>query len=260
LEVKVSDFIYHYTTIEALASILSNKTIRFNSLRKVDDMEEAITKDNGNLQDYSFVSCWTKNKIESIPLWKMYSSDMTGIRIGVENNFLTPKHGYYSTNEGCFKIADSKVLNITNKDIVCLSYGFLRDVEYSDSQQSFLTQIDIRDEPPKEIPKFDSDKIATVKKKAWEFQDEVRFILHAMSESNADKSDREIYVFSKLEGKNKPNVDYIDMTFELETLKNMEILIGPKASYGCEIIINSLIEKYLPGYKVFIKKSELKIR
>jgi len=31
-----------------------------------------------------FVSCWTENSEESIPLWKMYSGDFGGVRISVE--------------------------------------------------------------------------------------------------------------------------------------------------------------------------------
>ena len=58
--------IYHYTTIENLALILKNKTLRFNALTNVDDMDEGITKDR-NLQKFIFVSCWGDNSEESIP-------------------------------------------------------------------------------------------------------------------------------------------------------------------------------------------------
>ena len=77
--------IYHYTTIETLALILKNRNIRFNRLDKVDDLEEARTKSNGlNLAQYRFISCWTKSEEESIPLWKMYTNNGIGVRIGLE--------------------------------------------------------------------------------------------------------------------------------------------------------------------------------
>ena len=65
--------IYHYTTIETLALILKNKTIRFNRLDKVDDMEEAMYGSGGLnifLGQYCFVSCWTKDDKENLSLWK----------------------------------------------------------------------------------------------------------------------------------------------------------------------------------------------
>ena len=34
--------LYHYTTIDTLALILKNRTIRFNRLDKVDDLEEKV--------------------------------------------------------------------------------------------------------------------------------------------------------------------------------------------------------------------------
>ena len=39
--------IYHYTNLESLALILKNKTIRFNRLDKVDDLEEGNVESLG---------------------------------------------------------------------------------------------------------------------------------------------------------------------------------------------------------------------
>ena len=77
--------IYHYTNLESLALILKNKTIRFNRLDKVDDIEEGNAESYGvRFCKYVFVSCWTENPIESIPLWKIYSGEFGGVRISVE--------------------------------------------------------------------------------------------------------------------------------------------------------------------------------
>lgn len=40
----MNQYLYHYTSIETLALILKNRTIRFNNLQNVDDPEEAETK------------------------------------------------------------------------------------------------------------------------------------------------------------------------------------------------------------------------
>ena len=82
--------IHHYTSIENLALILKNKTIRFTRLDKVDDSEEAgLSCKNIQLSYYTFVSCWTDSEEESIPLWKMYAGkEMHGIRISLEEGFM----------------------------------------------------------------------------------------------------------------------------------------------------------------------------
>lgn len=74
-------YLYHYTSIETLALILKNKTIRFSSLSTVDDIEEQRTEDYGDLGRFCFVSCWTKETEKSIPLWNLYTPNMTGVRI-----------------------------------------------------------------------------------------------------------------------------------------------------------------------------------
>lgn len=38
-------YLYHYTSLETLALILRNKTICFNNLLYVDDLDEAETED-----------------------------------------------------------------------------------------------------------------------------------------------------------------------------------------------------------------------
>lgn len=74
-------YLYHYTTIDTLALILKNKTIRFNKLTNTDDLEESMTSDLSNLGRFLFVSCWTDSAEESIPLWHIYSRNLSGVRI-----------------------------------------------------------------------------------------------------------------------------------------------------------------------------------
>lgn len=40
-------YLYHYTSIETLALILKNRTIRFSSLATVDDIKEVATENFG---------------------------------------------------------------------------------------------------------------------------------------------------------------------------------------------------------------------
>lgn len=76
---------FHYTSIDSLALILKNRTLRFTRLDRVDDLEEARVEQNRyDLSKFIFVSCWTENGEESIPLWKMYSGGAGGVRIGVD--------------------------------------------------------------------------------------------------------------------------------------------------------------------------------
>ena len=74
--------IHHYTNIEALAMILSTRKIRFNRLDRMDDLEEGHVEAQGvPLGKYTYVSCWTEEEEESIPLWNMYAGKEMGVRL-----------------------------------------------------------------------------------------------------------------------------------------------------------------------------------
>ena len=84
--------IHHYSNIEVLSLILKNRTLRFNRLDRVDDPEESNFISNGvNLGPYTFVSCWTEAKEESVPMWKMYrkmpEGQVSGISISVNGGY-----------------------------------------------------------------------------------------------------------------------------------------------------------------------------
>lgn len=75
------EYLYHYTNIETLALILKNRTIRFNSLDKMDDLQEQQTADIENIGQFCYISSWTEDDTESIPMWNMYASLDLGVRI-----------------------------------------------------------------------------------------------------------------------------------------------------------------------------------
>ena len=76
-----NEYLYHYTNIETLALILQNHSFRFNSLDKMDDLQEQETADLKNVGQFCYISSWTDDVDESIPMWNMYTSINSGVRI-----------------------------------------------------------------------------------------------------------------------------------------------------------------------------------
>lgn len=84
--------LYHYTTIDTLDKILESKALRFNRNDKLNDMlEHSRSLDAGF--DY-YVSCFTHNEKESIPLWFMYAQKM-GVRIAFNSKNLFKNKLYF---------------------------------------------------------------------------------------------------------------------------------------------------------------------
>ena len=80
------DYLYHYTSIETLALILANHTFRLTSLDQMDDLQEKEAFDLKNAGQFCYISSWTDDETENIPMWKMYSSLSSGVRIKLKAN------------------------------------------------------------------------------------------------------------------------------------------------------------------------------
>ena len=81
--------LFHYTTIQTLALILENKTIRFTRLDQLDDFYEVGIYKSENTKSI-FVSCWSERKdgAESIPQWSLYGGNKKGVIIGLNQSFI----------------------------------------------------------------------------------------------------------------------------------------------------------------------------
>lgn len=72
-----------YTDIEAMMCVLSNRELKANCIRNVDDLKEQAYLQPllNNDEALLYVSCFDYSGTENIPLWNMYSNDKYGVRI-----------------------------------------------------------------------------------------------------------------------------------------------------------------------------------
>jgi len=258
--------IYHYTNLESLAMILKNKTIRFNRLDKVDDIEEGNAESLGvRFCKYVFVSCWTENPEESIPLWKMYGGDFGGIRISMEQEMFQ-EYFVSDLDFGGQKSQGSIITKIPAKDMSHPDFWVLPILEYNNDL--FYRRIEYVDD----VFKYTKDAIQITnikdgradmnmqmkpfgyyKNKRWKFQDETRFVLYIfpcnpmLEGANPEVSS---IVTQSLLGNKPLPFTYYDMQLKDEVLDKIEITLSPSASEAEKIIIQSLIDKYAPNAQV----------
>ena len=189
--------IHHYTNIDVLALILKNRTLRFNRLDQVDDPEESNFVSNGvNIGPYAFVSCWTEEKEESIPMWKMYTREKWGVRLSLEKDGLFKTYtdhekfthnGLVSTNFGPpikFLFPTEERWNQTKYTPPFLTEDydkchFYRKVEYVDDITSYAYNSVLFTDVSNNRRKMEimTDKVGGYKNKRWAFQEESRFVL-----------------------------------------------------------------------------------
>lgn len=84
--------LYHYTKLDTLDKILESRSLRFNRNDKLNDMLEHSRSSDAGFNYY--VTCFTHNEVESIPMWYMYAQKM-GVRIAFKSKDLFKNRMYF---------------------------------------------------------------------------------------------------------------------------------------------------------------------
>lgn len=257
--------LYHYTTIDTLALILKNKTIRFNRLDKVDDVEEDAFSNGVHLGQYIFVSCWTKNPEESIPLWKMYGGT-DGVRIGLDEDMFKTyilhdfnlKNGLHSEGS-MLSVIPQKDMEDSNYMILPFINSnkhsfFFHEVEYVDDVKSKVKDtfnITTKDNKVADI-KLDFCNLGRYKNRRWSFQEECRFVISVFpfnplycDASTISSTFAQCYSENRL-----LPFSYYDMCLKDEVIDNIDITMGPNLSEGQQVIVDALCRQYTKNGKV----------
>lgn len=260
--------LYHYTNVEALALILKNRNIKFNPLNRMDDTQEQKTSDRQNLGKICYVSSWSDSSKESIPMWRMYCSKESGVRISLP---LDPFQRYcdykYAQTHGIpnlkFKNPDSphKTTIISFKEM--LDKGFLLADIHGDNLIKQITYDNNKLYPNLVTKKEDSTFINTsdlgaYKSEYWSFQDEWRYRLFPLPISPKFLGTKTFFslLMQKFETDNLAlHFDSLFLKIRDECFEQMEVLMSPNISDGNKIILDALIKQYNP--KVKLQPSEL---
>lgn len=254
--------IYHYTSLESLALILQNKTIRFNRLDKVDDIEEGNVESLGiKFCKYIFVSCWTEDKEENIPLWKMYGGDFGGVRISMEKEmfreYSIPRKFIHPNLEieGCFNskipFEDFQNPEFSIYPVPVYDHLFYRNIEYKEDISLYTKEAIQNNDNELYI---DIEAFGTYKNKRWKFQNESRFVLYILPynlliKRDYNTSNATIAKNTLIEGK-KLSFSYYDMHLREEAIDSMEITLSPSITNAQRVIVEALRDKYAPQAKI----------
>lgn len=257
-------YLYHYTSIEKLALILKNQTIRLNPLDTMDDLQEAQTADLNNIGKFVFVSSWTAETVESIPMWKMYTDPTAGVRIKLHSNPFV-RHGTFGkdiervTN---IEASDEKQRNMRVDTFLDIS-DLIQKKFFSPEawQGDILYPITYTSDPNLLLPSIVGNSgdgaqihwgiLGKYKNTGWHFQNEWRYIMKFISLAIDDIENlhaNTVNTFHRiLKGSEPPPFRYFDLKIAPEHFTSMEITISPQISLGNRILLEALVEKYNPS-------------
>lgn len=271
-------YLYHYTTIQNLALILKNRTLRLMPLNLMDDLQEAKSKDLQDFGQFIYVSSWTDKEEEVIPMWKMYTKPECGVRIGMVENpfqvidntthkFRDPTQGEYITSrdkktKGIYPIIRMEEMALS--DYVIVNPGLnqqLAQVKYSFDLDELEPEILSLNQEDGSLSMM-LGKLGDKKSEYWSFQQEWRYILRSLPLSilrTVQDVNKEILRLYKdiTSGTAKQVLPYIDLHLSNYALETMELILAPDMPEANKILVECLIEKYNPHMHNSIQPSIL---
>ena len=265
--------LYHYTTLESLALILENRTIRLMPIEGMDDLQESRTSDIQNLGKVIFASCWTDDSMESIPMWNMYASLETGVRISLPT---MPFKRYRLSAEEYAHVTGMPVDHISFEDDDFETFLPPRDLARGLMSPAFingagvLVKIEYTQDKSLLEPKVLSvgEKSTSIlmgllgkyKNEYWSFQREWRYQMQIVPfrafDLSSDLGARFNAMASMMvQGVLPAPCSYYDLAISDEAMEEFEVVASPKMSAGNKILLRLLLERH--GLEGSQRQSEL---
>lgn len=238
--------LFQYTSLGVLALILQNRTIRFNSLENLDDLEEASLRFCDENPPVTYVSCWTDIIKESIPMWKLYTQMNDGVRIELPVGPFNDPRGQDGNMIGMYDYQAAKWKPCippkqTNPEIVYMTqpYSLNYPSRIIYRNDIHVSEIIVLEEDGPSAKRVHNGRIARFKCRNWSFQKEFRYIVTL----------QRLYKEIKL----KP---YYDADISDDAISNMRIVVSPMFSDSNYLLLDALLKKY--DYGIKFSDSELK--
>jgi hypothetical protein len=253
------DVLYHYTSIETLALILANKTLRFSRLDTVNDPEEASASDLPNAATLVFASCWTAQSRESLAMWRMYTPSMQGVRIALPNNPFKGRHKPTIFEKGgAMQRIDSAITINREYDgpgIISYSITGPNKIYYTDESEYRYRRC-LWDEGDRWSVQLHD--LGMVKNTYWAFEEEWRYkILASTSEgilSHPDPVSHPVFDLVRFPVSEKAVFAKLDES----CIDGVQVLLGPCVNAGQEVLVKALLSEYAPSST--LRRSEIRVR
>ncbi|WP_339183162.1 DUF2971 domain-containing protein [Paenibacillus sp. FSL R5-0701] len=256
---EIPDYLFHYTSLETLACILKYKTLRFTRLDKVNDRNEATSKDLEHANTLVFVSCWMGNDSESIPMWNMYTSGMNGVRIKAPTNLFPGREKPVVFERGGARLGyngDPYVISRVEPAFGLMGRSIVgpNKVHYSNDPRYLHVSCKTTYQ---DRTVLDFSDLGMFKDLGWSYEEEWRYRILGMLDADYP-NDKFLNEVTLDLGRYPVTPEHIDIKLDESIFNEIEITTGPKMTDSQFILLEALIEKY--ASKTVVNKSSLKIR
>jgi hypothetical protein len=243
--------LYHYTSIETLGKILKFSSLRFSRLDKVNDPEEALAADLPYASTSIFVSCWSADAAESIPMWSMYGSAFQGVRIRLPYNMFAGRHEPMVFEEGGAIVRVDGQWEITRASPALGSLGSAligpNKVFYSNDPQ-YRSRKSIRREGA--IAHYLPYDLGMVKSERWSYEGEWRFKTAALPFA-AQFPDDDYFNRVTIDLKKYPvQEESVFVPLDRSAFEDLEVVLGPKVGVAEARHLEKILKTQAPSASI----------
>ena len=256
---ELPKILHQYTNLDSLEKILENQTILFSRLDNVNDPEEATAADMPAAATSIFVSCWTSEESESIPMWSMYGHQLQGVRLSMPSNMFLGRAPASVFEKGGAKTVVTSDWTISRKSPAMAKSGRCligpNKVHYSNASEFRNSNIVHTD--GKEAHCFTYD-LGMVKSEHWSYEQEWRFKLSWFPEEIIWPDDDYFRSVSTDLERYPITTEQVFVPLDPSILESISIVRGPLMSDADASKLNKIVQKYAP--KASIDQSSIPLR
>lgn len=222
----------------------------------MDDLQEHETSDLRNIGQFCYISSWTDDERESIPMWKMYTDLVSGIRIKLRTEpfikfplpYQPPSSCKYTGEMASYISFDQMdannflAMNVLPGDLLHkvrytsdMSKLYPKTVQRANGRISFLFNL-----------------LGKYKNPYWAFQREWRYIIYIIpiSGNTTDDSFMQNVAYDLYYDQLKQVYPYYDLQIADIPFSDMSITLSPKISHNNHIIAHEPIDQYNPSASI----------
>ena len=250
----------HYTSAEVLKKIISDKVLKFSRIDKVNDLLESELFGNIETSHLVYISCFSHDEFESVPMWKIYGKKDQSIRLTLE---LVERDFSKNLIE-----SQGNVINPTDKEIYCfekkgnpkadwyLTYS-VKDILYkSEDMEKNPIRYYYKKSPDITREMYNLTPMGSIKREEWSYEKETRLIAYLRNTVRANETDNK-----RKDGLPIPDIDYLLVPIKFDKLKSITVTFSPWMNASTKTDIKLFMEKMsrteLAGVEIKCKNSIL---
>ena len=244
----------HYTSAEILKKILTDKVLKFNRIDKVNDLLESELFGNDEISHLVYVSCFTHDDYESVPMWMIYGKKELSVRLTFElseNDFAT---NFIDDQENVISPTDDKIIphkkkRHPNADWYCIYK--VKDILYNmgEMPNNPIRHSDSSSESPSPNKgTYNLSAMGSIKLEAWGYEKETRLITYLRTTTEGEG----VYI---------PDIDFLFVPIKFNKLKSITVVFSPWMDLSTKADIKLFLAKMskteLAGIEIECKDSIL---